>query len=93
MRTTQNGSTRVSAVLEVKGVSRVLHRHRVEALDGAGLSGLWEKLEEYLLSRDMSEDTIETYKRTVYEYLYWASEAPFDKQSACSRSFSMVGSI
>ena len=52
----------------------------MEAVGGAGFSGLWEKFEEYLLSRDMSEDTIETYKRTLYEYLYWASEAPFNKQ-------------
>ena len=77
----QKGSSRASAVIEAKGVSRVAHRHRVEAVDGAGFSDLWEKFEEYLLSRDMSEDTIETYKRTVYEYLYRASEAPFDKQS------------
>jgi hypothetical protein len=70
--------------MEVKGVSKVLHRHRVEAVDGAGFSGLWEKLEEYLLSRDMSEDTLETYKRTPYEYLHRASEVPFDRQSARS---------
>ena len=63
MRTPKNGSTRVSAVMEVKGVSRVTHRNRVEAVDGARLSGLWEKFTEYLLSRDINEDTIE--KRTL----------------------------
>jgi len=73
--------------MKVKSVFKVAHRHRVEAVDGAGFSDLWEKFEEYLLSRDMSEDTLETYKRTVYEYLYRASEAPFDKQSARSAFF------
>jgi len=64
MRTPKNGSTGASAVMEAQGVSRVTHRHRVEAVDGAVFSDLWAKFEEYLLSRDMSEDTIKTYTRT-----------------------------
>ena len=81
MSVQNSGSSRVSAVMEVKGVSRVQHRHRVKAVDDAGYSEYWDKFEEYLLSRDMAPDTLETYRRTLYEYLYSASEAPFVKQS------------